>query len=47
VALNGLLCADVALRNYPPSHSLVLGSWHGVAVTRCVESTKLLYGGLG
>jgi len=25
----------------------IVGWWCGVAVTRCVESTKLLYGGPG
>ena len=28
-------------------HNNVVWWWHGVAATRCVESTKLLYGGPG
>jgi len=28
-------------------HSLLCGWWRCIAVTRCVEPTKLLYGGPG
>ena len=43
--LNGFLSATRAW--WLDSVTVIFGWWRGVAATRCVESTKLLYGGQG
>jgi len=43
------LCSgsDVLLRRAHHANTMHFGWWRGVAATRCVESTKLFYGGPG